>query len=134
MKQITIVNLTEHEFRIRNEESEEIIELKTDLYYPPFDGPVPRVEAYQTVVEVINVGGYPIEVVRTEFGEIQNLPDPRPDTIFIVSTLAAQAAARIGRFDVRSPNTIKGKVIRYPDGHPRKGNVFAVKASLQSFA
>lgn len=38
-----------------------------------------------------------VDIVRSEFGELTGLPEPREDTFFIVSLVAAQAAKEAGR-------------------------------------
>ena len=43
-----------------------------------------------------------VDTVRVSYGEIEGLPDPAPDTIYIVSAIVAQAAMRA---DVLSPDT-----------------------------
>lgn len=71
-----------------------------DITIPP-SGQVARVAA--TAREVTKVGDIPIVV--TEFGEITGLPEPKVGVLYLTSTLLAQAAARLGRNDVVSPDT-----------------------------
>ena len=88
----------------------------------PRSGQVARVAA--TSRAVTTVGEIPI--VATEFGEITGLPEPKPGVLYLGSTLLAQAAARLGRNDVVSPDT-------GPTAIRANGQVVAV-IRLQTFA
>ena len=54
-----------------------------------------------------------IPITQTVFGEIENLPYPQKDTVYVVSSLIAQAA--VGRHDIFIPNESvrdnKGRII-----------------------
>ena len=54
-----------------------------------------------------------IPITETVFGEVENLPQPKEDTVYIVSALIAQAA--INRRDIFIPNESvrdnKGRII-----------------------
>ncbi|MBA2682435.1 MAG: hypothetical protein H0U76_29085, partial [Ktedonobacteraceae bacterium] len=65
------------------------------------------------------------------FGDIQNLPEPAPDTLYVVSMPVAQRAAQLGRADVVSPNTAPKQDIRYPEAHKLAGLTFAVRGFQQ---
>ena len=108
-----IVNLTLHEIIVRID--------GRDITIPP-SGQVARVAA--TAREVATVGEIPI--VATEFGEIMGLPEPIAGVLYITSTLVAQAAARLGRTDVVSPDT-------GPTAVREDGRIVAV-TRLQTFA
>ena len=80
----------------------------------PPSGVVPRLR------EIVEDTGDTVEgvpIVRKGYGEIQGLPDPEPDTYYIVSALVAQAArARgLGRDDLLIPDDLvrdeQGRVI-----------------------
>jgi len=92
-----------------------------DIVISP-SGQVARVAA--TSRTVATVGEIPI--VATEFGEIMGLPEPTAGVLYITSTLVAQAAARMGRTDVVSPDT--GPTVIREDGR-----IVAV-TRLQTFA
>lgn len=92
-----------------------------DIVISP-SGQVARIAA--TTREVATVGEIPIVV--TEFGEITGLPEPKPGVLYLGSTLLAQAAARLGRTDVVSPDT-------GPTAIRANGQVVAV-IRLQTFA
>ena len=89
---VSLVSLLSHEIVVRLD--------GRDITIPP-SGQVARVAA--TSREVAKVGDIPI--VATEFGEIVGLPEPKPGVLYLGSTLLAQAAARLGRTDVVSPDT-----------------------------
>jgi len=57
----------------------------------PPSGLVARCATSRVQVDTITVDGVTIPVNRTRFGQVSDLPDPQPDTIYIVSSLVAQA-------------------------------------------
>jgi len=57
----------------------------------PPSGLVARCAVDRVQVDTITVGGIAVPVNQTRFGEVSDLPDPQPDTIFVVSALVAQA-------------------------------------------
>ena len=57
----------------------------------PPSGIVARCAVHRVRVDTVTVDGITIPVNRTLFGEVTGLPDPQPDTIFVVSALVAQA-------------------------------------------
>ena len=57
----------------------------------PPSGQVARCATSRVQVDTITVDGVTIPVNRTRFGQVSDLPDPQPDTIYIVSSLVAQA-------------------------------------------
>jgi hypothetical protein len=59
------------------------------------------------------VNGIPI--VRTEFGEVEGLPEPEENTVYIVSTLVLQAL-KGSRADVVSPDTSPTSAVRDANG------------------
>ena len=86
-----IVNLTPHTIKVVNSQNEVIRE------YP--SAGVARVA---TTAETIDeVDG--IKVVRTKFGQVEGLPSPDGETIYIVSMVVAQAASM--RKDIIAPDT-----------------------------
>lgn len=101
-----IVNLTPHAIVVRLESGE-------DVTIPP-SGTVARVSS-----ESVNVGEIDgIPVMRTEYGNIEGLPEPVDDTVYIVSTLVLLALKDKGivRNDIVSPNTSPASVVRDADG------------------
>lgn len=77
------VNLTPHPIRLINEDNSVILEI------PP-SGRIARVS--QSLDLEREVDGVPL--YSETFGEIENLPDPEPDTIYIVSSIVSSAAKR----------------------------------------
>lgn len=64
----------------------------------PPSGRVARCAVDRVKVDTVTVDGVTISVNQTRFGEVTDLPEPQPDTLFIVSGLVAQAVR--GRDDV----------------------------------
>jgi hypothetical protein len=58
----------------------------------PPSGQVARCAVDRVQVDTVTVDGISVPVNQTQFGSVSNLPDPQPDTIFVVSALVAQAA------------------------------------------
>jgi hypothetical protein len=107
-----LVNLAQHSIRIRlNTENKAPEPDATDLVLEP-SGIVARASAKSVVDHIVN----DIPVVKSVFGEPENLPDPQDDTVFVGSTLLAQKAALMGRTDVVSPNTAPKQDIRDENG------------------
>ena len=73
-----IINMTPHSINL----------LQDGAYveYPPC-GTVPRVSTMPSPID----GDYPFEAVKVEYGDVQDLPEPEPDTILIVSKMTADA-------------------------------------------
>jgi hypothetical protein len=93
---VKLVNLTPHEVVVFDANNNVIAKI------PP-SGTVARVVTREKIVGSIN--GIP--VVATEYGDIDSLPDPQPNTVYIVSLLVLQALQARGerRSDVVAPNT-----------------------------
>ena len=104
MENVEFVNLTPHEITLVREDGE-VVKI------PP-SGQVARVKVEQE--EIKKVAGIP--VVRTKFGGVEGLPEPENGKIFIVSSIVAQAAAKLGRTDVVAPDTSPQGVIRDENG------------------
>jgi hypothetical protein len=103
-----IINLTPHEITIYDQTGQEIV-----LRIPP-SGKVARVSiSAQTVGEINGVA-----VRKTTYGDVQDLPDPQPDTVYIVSTivLIALQSKGITRTDVVSPDTSPDSAVRDSQG------------------
>lgn len=84
-----IVNLTPHSIAFVKESGNLVIEPS---------GIIARVSTSTQVIGEID--GVP--VTETVFGEVENLPEPQEDTVFLVSSLVAQRVT--GRSDVFIPN------------------------------
>lgn len=102
-----IINCTPHAINILHGEAE--LDPRTrswKIIGEPFSiqtitpsGICPRCK--QTEVEKSLVNGIP--VISVEYGEIENLPEPKEDTYLIVSALVASAGKQRGRNDLLIP-------------------------------
>lgn len=99
------VNLTPHPITVFK--GEEKIEI------PP-SGEVARVGVEQKKVGELN--GIPVH--KSIFGDVEGLPEPRENTVYIVSTVVLQAlkAKNIVRRDLVSPDTTPNGVVRDEEG------------------
>jgi hypothetical protein len=82
---LNIVNLTPHALNFMPQGPDGPV-----VTIPP-SGLVARCATSRVQVDTITVDGVTIPVNRTQFGEVTGLPDPQPDTIYIVSAVVAQA-------------------------------------------
>ena len=80
-----IINLTPHPLNLMPEGPD-----GPTVTIPP-SGLVARCAVDRVQVDTITVDGISVPVNQTRFGEVSDLPDPQPDTIFVVSALTAQA-------------------------------------------
>lgn len=119
-----IINLTPHLIRLRSEDSNEAVQLETDLVCKS-QGRAFITTRKETALEGLDFfRGSPfmrhIPEVEIEYGPISDLPQPQEDTIFIVSMPTAQFLAAQGRTaDIRYPDTGKPEFcIRDAQGQP----------------
>ena len=86
-KTLNIVNLTPHALNLMPAGPTGPV-----VTIPP-SGQVARcvVDRVQVDTVTVTVDGISVPVNRTQFGAVTSLPDPQPDTIFIVSSVVAQA-------------------------------------------
>ena len=96
--EITFINLTPHV----------ITEVITNLILQS-EG-VARVATTSEVVATYNG----IDIFNTVYGELQGLPKPKTNTLYIVSGLVLDAAKRLGRDDCIAP----GELVRDDKGQP----------------
>jgi hypothetical protein len=94
-----IVNCTPH--------TPNIIAISGEVVTVQPSGTVARVKSSR--VEIYQIDGIVIEMVA--YGEVENLPEPADDTVYIVSMLVAQRAKRE---DIFSP----GELVRDESGQP----------------
>jgi hypothetical protein len=94
------INCTHHVLNIIANDGEVIT-------VPP-SGQVARVSTVRK--QVMSIGNIP--VFSVEFGKVENLPEPEPETVFVVSALVAQRVPE--REDVFSP----GELVRDESGQP----------------
>jgi hypothetical protein len=94
-----IVNLTPHPVTLLGVE------------IPP-SGTIARVAEEIEVVRYIDWEGKKLPVIRKRLGEVQGLPPPQPDTVYIVSLLVAQAAMRADVLAIgESVRDAKGNIV-----------------------
>lgn len=77
-----IINLTPHELNL-------IIGDKEIRILP--SGIIARCEVTRQQTDSIMFNGVEIPINKTVFGRVENLPEPKKDTIYVVSSLVAQA-------------------------------------------
>ncbi len=82
---MNIVNLTPHVLNFMPQGPDGPV-----VTIPP-SGQVARCAVNRVQVDTITVNGITVPVNQTQFGEVSDLPDPQPDTIYVVSALVAQA-------------------------------------------
>lgn len=80
-----IVNLTPHPLNFMPEGPD-----GSTVTIPP-SGQIARCTVNRVQVDTIAIDGIAVPVNRTQFGAVTDLPDPQPDTIFVVSAVVAQA-------------------------------------------
>ena len=82
---MNIVNLTPHALNFMPEGPD-----GPTVTIPP-SGQVARCAVDRVQVDTVAVDGITVPVNQTQFGAVTGLPDPQPDTIYIVSAVVAQA-------------------------------------------
>jgi hypothetical protein len=114
MGKVKLVNLTPHELNVYNSEGKVILSLPP----PPEGTPIPRVSIKSEVVGTINIDGVEVPIRKVVYGDVENLPQPEEDTIYVVSTFVILALKEKGieRKDLLSPDTNPDSVIRDKDG------------------
>lgn len=108
---MNFINLTPHELNILNDDEEEVLTI------PP-SGDTVRVDVTRQTVD--HVEGAPIK--KTEFGDVEGLPEPKEDTIYVVSGFVGSHPDVSDRDDVVSP----GQLVRDENGKPIGAKGFAV--------
>jgi hypothetical protein len=112
-KKVRLINLTPHEINIYDSEGKVILSIP-----PPKNMPVPRVSIRPEVVGTIDVDGVEVPIRKVVYGDVENLPQPEEDTIYVVSTFVILALKEKGieRKDLLSPDTNPDSVVRDKDG------------------
>ena len=82
---MNIVNLTPHALNFMPQGPDGPV-----VTIPP-SGQAARCVVNRVQVDTVTVNGITVPVNQTKFGEVSNLPDPRPNTIYVVSALVAKA-------------------------------------------
>lgn len=102
---VELENLTPHEIRVYDKEN-------TCIYSIPSSGIVPRVVQDQEAMYRLNDL---FEVKKTYFKEVIEMPDPKPNTVYIVSLVVGQALKNL-RHDIVVPDSGPKSVIRDENG------------------
>jgi hypothetical protein len=91
---VNLVNCTPHPIRLLAGEpgAERILDL------PP-SGAVARAAEQRQQVGTVEAGGVSLPVYEVSYGGLEGLPEPAPGTVYLVSAIAARAAAGAGRQD-----------------------------------
>jgi hypothetical protein len=111
MKAKNIVNLTPHDVVIYDQSGKNII-----MQIPP-TAPAARVQSETLVID--DIDGVPVTCIK--YGKVENLPEPREGTVYIVSMLVQQALPQ--RTDLLRPDTSPQNVVR-----DAAGQILGVKA------
>lgn len=108
-----LVNLTPHRITIVAPADWPLLGSNTDPIVVDPSGMVARCAETREIIASLATGhgGFDIPVYRATFGAVQNLPDPQPDTAYIVSMRLAQAVP--DRTDVFFP----GEAVRDDKGN-----------------
>ena len=90
-----IVNLTPHDIHVHidNEDNTDIVTIKKGVKPA-------RVEEQRTPLAVVDG----VTIYKKKWLDIQNLPDPIPGTLYIVSGMVLEAAKLKGRTDCVAPD------------------------------
>lgn len=88
-----LINCTPHVINILSADG------SVNLGIPP-SGTIARAASRREVIDEMEHGDMKIPLARVTLGAIEGLPDPEPDTRYIVSALAGLAAKVAGRTDV----------------------------------
>ena len=112
---VSLINLTPHDIVIADENCQPM------LVIPRHTGSSPaRVRQQRVKVGEITVNGVRIPISRSEYGEVEGLPEPQPGVYYIVSMFVAQALPH--RTDLLVPDTGPGSACR-----DEKGRIVGVK-------
>jgi hypothetical protein len=92
IKSVEVINLTDHDVVILNEESFKFPDLEpTEKCRIPPSGIMTRVKHNTMVEGKILVQGRVVNITQTTYGEVVNLPPPEEGKLYIVSKLVAEA-------------------------------------------
>lgn len=78
-----IINLTPHTINFVGQDNTIVASI-------PSSG-VARAAQRRKIVDIIEIDGITLPIARCTYGDVQGLPDPMDDTIYIVSAITAQA-------------------------------------------
>ena len=80
---VHVINLTPHSLNLVTDSGTVTI--------PP-SGTVARVAVARESVGTVTIDGVTVPLSRTTYGAVEGLPDPAPDTLYVVSAVVAAAA------------------------------------------
>lgn len=83
MLRAKIINLTPHDIVIVCGDKKVVLERAT--------GEIPRCSVNRREVEKVEINGLEIPITQVEFGEVENLPEPKDNVFYIVSRAIAEA-------------------------------------------
>jgi len=84
---VDLINLTPHEVNFVNKQGEEVLKI------PP-SGTIVRVEKEQVPIVDVEVEGNIFPYIKIHYTEVQEIPEEKENTLYIVSTLCAQYSDR----------------------------------------
>lgn len=94
LRKVNIVNCTPHPIHILHGDYFKYREVKpTILVTFPNSGGYARVEYTTRLLEKVIAEGVAIDITSTKYTTVVGLPNPQPDTLYIVSKLVAEALA-----------------------------------------
>lgn len=77
-----LINLTPHNITLKSKDGFELTVESTGLA---------RCECTDTLVETVQTPDLTLDVMKKSFGKVNGLPEPQPDTAYIVSRIIAEA-------------------------------------------
>lgn len=119
-----ILNLTPHEITVFATSSVELVDIKgykslsikageePAMVLPP-SGVVARASEVVEKLPPLEIGGISIPLIRKAMGEPVNLPEPKADTLYVVSLATAKSAPD------RTDLLVVGESCRDTEGHIR---------------
>ena len=102
-----IINLTPHPLRFFASDGCEIVFTAAAI-------PARVDQTRELVLDLVTPDGHNVPVTQSTFGAVTGLPDPQPNTFYVVSLITAQALKAIGRTD---DILIVDAAVRDEEGH-----------------
>jgi len=84
-----IINTTPHEVRVLKATDKTVDYAFPLAIFPPAEKYCRVIQKTKTLYRIPAPGGY-IPITRNEYSEVQNLPEPQQDTLYIVSWIVAR--------------------------------------------
>ncbi len=101
---MNLINVTHRPITIVDNQGNEVLTLNPS-------GVIVGASIQPEVLEVISTFNEEIEIVTYRYTDISGLPDPKPDTMYVV-TYAVLQALEDSRIDVIAPDTSPTSIIR----------------------